>query len=90
MNVEIFEALHRAGLVVVDLTGVRPSCTMELGYALARHRRVVISARKGTQLPFDNDKLPTYLWEDRGSRDERIRAYRDWFDRHIDLPPLVQ
>ena len=68
INVEIFEAIHRAGLVIVDLTGVRPNCTMELGYALARHRRVVISARKGTQLPFDEDKLPTYIWEDTGTQ----------------------
>ena len=35
MNVELFERLHRASLVVADLTGVRPNCTMELGYALA-------------------------------------------------------
>lgn len=90
MNVEIFEALHRAGLVVVDLTGVRPNCTMELGYALARRRRVVISAQKGTQLPFDEDKLPTYLWEEAGSRDDRIKAYRDWFDRYSELPPIVE
>src|SRR5690606_26487026 len=55
MNVEIFERLHRAGMVVVDLTGVRPNCMMELGYALGRSRRVIISARKGTKLPFDQD-----------------------------------
>lgn len=90
MNVEIFEALHRAGLVVVDLTGVRPNCMMELGYALARRRLVVISAKKGTTLPFDEDKLPTYMWEDVGTRDERIRSYRDWFDVYRELPPVVQ
>jgi hypothetical protein len=61
MNTEIFEALHRAALVVVDLTGVRPNCTMELGYALGRRRRYVISAQTGTKLPFDEDKLPTYF-----------------------------
>ncbi len=48
MNVEIFEALHRAGLVIVDLTGVRPNCMMELGYALARRGRIVISAKQVT------------------------------------------
>ncbi len=63
---------------------------MELGYALARRRRVVISAKKGTTLPFDEDKLPTYFWEDVGTRDDRIRSYRDWFDRYSDLPPLVK
>jgi hypothetical protein len=57
MNLEIFRALHRAGIVIVDLTAVRPNCTMELGYALARRRRIVISAKKGTKLPFGPDKL---------------------------------
>lgn len=90
MNVEIFQALHRAGMVVVDLTGARPNCTMELGYALARRRRVVISAKQGTELPFDPDKLPTHMWEDGPRRREQIGAYRDWFDRYNELPPLVR
>jgi len=90
MNVEIFEGLHRAGLVVVDLTGVRANCMMELGYGLGRRRRVVISAKRGTALPFDEDKLPTYLWEVVGPRDDRIRSYREWFDRYSELPPLVE
>jgi len=89
MNVEIFEALHRAGLVVVDLTGVRPNCTMELGYALARRRRVVLSAKAGTALPFDSDKLPTYFWGDEGSQAERQHAYGEWLDQYSELPPLV-
>lgn len=89
MNVEIFRALHRAGMVIVDLTGVRPNCAMELGYALARRRRVVISAKKGTPLPFDSDKLPTHQWEDGPRGDGRVDAYRDWFDRYSELPPLV-
>jgi hypothetical protein len=90
INVEIFEGLHRAGLVVVDLTGVRPNCTMELGYALARRRRVVISAKRGTKLPFDEDKLPTYFWDEVGTLDDRIRSYADWFDRYNELPPPVE
>ena len=90
MNVEIFEALHRAGLVVVDLTGVRPNCTMELGYALGRRRRVIISAKKGTQLPFDPDKLPTYFWEETATPEDRVNGYLDWFERHIDMPPIVE
>ncbi len=77
INVEIFEALHRAGLVVVDLTGVRPNCMMELGYALARSRRVVISAKNGTKLPFDQDKLATYFWDEHASSDKRRTEYRD-------------
>jgi hypothetical protein len=90
MNVEIFEALHRAGLVIVDLTGVRPNCMIELGYALARRRRVVLSAKEGTQLAFDQDKLPTYFWENSGTPNQRIKDYLDWFDRYSELPPIVE
>jgi len=90
MNVEIFETLHKASLVVVDLTDVRPNCTMELGYALGRHRRVMISAKKGTQLPFDPDKLPTYFWEETATSEDRVKGYLDWFERHIDMPPIVE
>ncbi|MCY4354885.1 MAG: hypothetical protein OXC09_08935 [Truepera sp.] len=32
---EIFEKLHRSSLVVADVTGSRPNCFLELGYALA-------------------------------------------------------
>jgi hypothetical protein len=90
MDVEIFAALHRAGLVVVDLTGVRPNCTMELGYALARRRRVVISAQAGTTLPFDTSMLPTYFWEDSGTPTERQEAYGAWLEQYSELPPLVE
>ncbi len=89
MNVEIFRRLHRAGVVLVDLTGMRPNCTMELGYALGRPRRVVISAQEGTKPIFDSDKLPTHFW----ARSEDVAAcvadYLDWFDRYVEVGPLV-
>lgn len=68
MNEEIFNVLHRTALVVVDLTAMRTNCLMELGYALGRRRRFIISARDGTRLGFDHDKLPTYFWKDAGTR----------------------
>lgn len=89
INVEIFEAIHRAGLVVVDLTGVRPNCMMELGYALGRSRHTVISAKSGTKLPFDCDKIPTFFWDSTSKQEAQSRDYLKWILRHIDLPPLV-
>jgi hypothetical protein len=87
LNVEIFEGLHRAGVCIVDLTGVRPNCLMELGYALGRRRRVVVTAMADTPLPFDADKLRTFLWS-RGESD--IDRFGEWFARVLDLPPLVE
>jgi hypothetical protein len=90
MNIEIFRSLHYASLVVVDLTGVRPNCTMELGYALGRHRRCLLSAMKGTHLPFDPDKLPTYFWDPDADRDAKLAQYAERFDLYSELPPLVK
>ena len=88
MNEDIFRSLHLAGLVVVDLTGVRPNCAMELGYALARQKRVLIPAREGTSIPFDTDKLPTHLWNPGVDMDTRIAEFEKWFDRYYELPSL--
>lgn len=90
LNVEIFETLHKAGLVVVDLTDVRPNCTMELGYAFGRGRRVMISAKKGTRLPFDPDKLPTYFWDEEGTLEDHVKRYQEWFEHHLDMPPVAK
>ncbi len=90
MNHEIFRSLHYASLVIVDFTGVRPNCMMELGYALGRRRRCLLSAVKGTDLPFDPDKLPIYLWNPRSERDVKVEAYGEWFDRYSELQPIVK
>jgi len=89
MNVEIFRLLHRAALVIVDLSGVRPNCMMELGYALGRHRRYLLSAMKGTQLPFDPDKIPTYFWDPDLDRESRLSQYQDRFEIYSEPRPLV-
>jgi len=89
MNVEIFKSLHRAALVVVDLTGVRANCTMELGYALGRQRRCLLSAMKGTTLPFDSEQLPTHFWDPGMDQDRKVADYGKWFDRYSEPVPLV-
>jgi hypothetical protein len=89
MNLEIFRGIHTAGLVIADLTGVRPNCMMELGYALGRQRRFIVTARSGTRLPFDPDKLPTYFWSEESAPAERIQHFKQWLDRYIDLPTLI-
>ena len=90
LNVEIFEVLHRCGLVVADLTDVRPNCMMELGYALGRRRRVVVSAMYGTELPFDQDKISTYFWRDNQPIADCRVAYSNHLDLALDTPPLFK
>ena len=43
MNVAIFESLHLASMAIVDVTGERPNCFIELGYGLGTQNRVLVT-----------------------------------------------
>jgi hypothetical protein len=90
MNDAIFQSLHHSEVVLVDLTGVRPNCFMELGYALGNTQRVIVTARKGTELPFDPSCLETYMWDPSTPIDQRQRELKDHWARNINMPPLVR
>ncbi len=90
MNAEIFEELHTAGVTLVDLTGARPNCFIELGYALGRGHRTIITARDGEAPPFDADKLPWHFWDPNAGPPEAQEALRDHLRKFGALPPLVQ
>lgn len=80
INTEIFTELHNAPVVVVDMTGSRMNCAIELGYALARGSEVVLTMRHGERPPFDIDKLPFLFWSSHQGADElrtRLDAYWD-------------
>jgi len=90
MNQAIFDSLHHSHVAVVDLTGLRNNCFMELGYALGRPQRVILTAQKGTSLPFDSIALETYLWDPSKPPDELRKELREHWSRNINMPPLVR
>ncbi len=89
MNQQIFSALYSSTIVVVDLTGLRPNCFMELGYALGLPRKVLITARSGTKPPFDASALEWYLWKESTPNDQRIKKFDEYWGRCLSRPPLV-
>jgi len=90
MNVEIFERLHHAHVVLVDLTGLRTNCFMEMGYSFGHRQRVLIMAREGTRVPFDPSSIEYLPWKDNAPDKERMLALETYWSRHIDRPPLVR
>ena len=44
---EIFEKLHRSSVVIADITGERPNCYVELGYALGRALPTILTVKDG-------------------------------------------
>jgi hypothetical protein len=90
INVGIFEGLHYAAAAVVDVTGERPNCFIELGYALGRGVPVLVTAREGTRLPFDQDAIPTYLWSERVDDAKRREEFTAFWEKNVDRPPIVR
>lgn len=87
---EIFAKLHRAGVVVADITGSRPNCFLELGYALGRCLPTIVTARSGSETPFDIKTLAGHHWKAHGDVDERRRAFREHWQAVRNRPPLVK
>jgi len=89
INVGIFENLHFSSAVIVDVTGERPNCFIELGYAL-RGNRVLVTAEEGTKLPFDQEMIPCHFWKPGDSLAERKKALVEFWKKNINRPPIVK
>jgi nucleoside 2-deoxyribosyltransferase len=89
MNVEIFERLHYSDLVIVDVTGLRLNCFVELGYALGRGNSVIVMAQQGTVLPFDQSAIPTHFWSLESCIESNKRLLLEFIERNLDRPPIV-
>ena len=90
LNVEVFQRLHQSTVTVVDITGERPNCFIELGYALAREHRVLCTAEQGTNLPFDQSAIPCHFWNSDETNEDRKEGLRAFWSQYIDRAPLVR
>jgi len=90
MNVAIFESLHFSSLAIVDVTGERPNCFIELGYALGIPNRVLVTAEDGTKLPFDQEMIPCHFWKPGATADERKKDFVEFWEKNINRPPIVK
>lgn len=89
MNQAIFDSLDRSAVALVDLTGLRPNCFMEYGFALGNKQKVIITAQDGTKFPFDTSSLEAFYWTENGTPAERIEKLRKHWERNIDMPSIV-
>ncbi len=89
INVEIFERLHYSELAIVDVTGLRPNCFMELGYALGHSIPVIVAAKDGTELPFDQSAIPCHFWNLQTDAENNMRKLLEFIEKNIGRPPLV-
>ena len=86
---EIFAKLHRSSVVLADITGARPNCFLELGYALGRGLPTMVMVQQGATLPFDITTLSGLHWSTNGSVKDRRQVFREHWKAIRNRPPLV-
>lgn len=89
LNREIFQRLHGAAVVVADLTALRNNNFLELGYALGRPHKTIITAMDGTLLPFDSSAMSVHFWAKEQPTTDRLRLFRAFWDLNIERPSIV-
>jgi hypothetical protein len=90
INLEIFTKLHRSNIVIADMTGERPNNFIELGYALGRGHRVMVTAEEGTRNPFDIQPVPTLFWKSSAPLTERKDALLNYWRANIMRRRIVE
>ncbi len=70
----IFAGIKRSAFVIVDLSESKPNVYYELGYAQGLDKPVIVTAYKGTELPFDVTDIPTIFWESQVDFKEKLRS----------------
>jgi TIR- and PNP-associating SLOG family len=90
INHEIFNQLHRSSVVIVDLTGERPNCFIEMGYALGRGLPTMVCARKSTDLSFDTKPVPTLSWSESETVEERRRLFWGYWRANANRRRIVE
>lgn len=86
---EIFAKLHRSAVVLADITGSRPNCFLELGYAFGRQLPTMVMAKEGSETPFDIKTFSGLHWKAEGLSRERRVAFREHWDAIRNRPPIV-
>ena len=75
----IMDAIHRSAFVIADISvpaesQPRPNVYYELGYAQALGKDVIVTAKEGTELPFDIIDVPTQYWRGQRELSEKLTA----------------
>lgn len=59
----IERSINRAEIIICDVTEKSPNVYYELGYARAKNKRIILTAKEGTELPFDVRQYSTKFYK---------------------------
>jgi hypothetical protein len=60
---KIDACIKKAGLIICDISENSPNVYYELGYSRAKEKSIIMTAKKGTELPFDVRQYHTVFYD---------------------------
>jgi hypothetical protein len=69
----IIEGIRTSAFVIADVSEVKPNVFYELGFAHGLGKQVIVTAKKGSTLPFDISDVPVILWDGQENLKEQLR-----------------
>jgi hypothetical protein len=69
----ILSAIRRSAFMIADVSEPKPNVYYELGYAQALGKDVIVTAAKGSELPFDIFDVPTVYWDSQHTLETRLK-----------------
>jgi hypothetical protein len=76
INPRIERGIETSAFVIADLSEPSPNVFYEIGFAFGGGKRVILTAQRGTLLPFDLADLPVLFWDSQ-------QELQDGLDRRI-------
>ena len=70
---QILMSIRDAELIVADLTGERPNCYYEVGYAHALDKAMIFTMKKGEKIHFDLSHHRVIIWTTEASLRKQLR-----------------
>lgn len=78
INKKILNYINMAEVVVADITYERPNCYYEIGYAHAKGKKVILTAKKGTKIHFDINNFSVISYESVSELDLKLtKAFKE-------------
>jgi hypothetical protein len=72
INPRIESGIANSAFVIADVTESSPNVYFEFGFAQGCRKKVIVTAKKGTMLPFDISDVPVLFWPNQGELKERL------------------
>lgn len=69
----ILDGIRQSAFVIADVTTMSPNVFYEIGFAEGLARPVIVTAKKGTELPFDLADIPVLFWQSQADLRKKLR-----------------